>query len=108
MSSITPVFVAESCPASVRGRITGLFQEFLVIGSTFAYWLDYGVSLHIPQSTQQWRIPVGIQLIFGGIMLIGLYFLKESPRWLAKQGRYEDATSSLAYMRREEGKQLYA
>lgn len=101
MSSITPVFVSESCPPAVRGRITGLFQEFLVIGSTFAYWLDYGVSLHIKTSTRQWRIPVGLQLIFGGIMFIGLWFLKESPRWLMKQGRYEEATASLAYMRCE-------
>jgi len=102
MSSITPVFVAENCPPAVRGRITGLFQEFLVIGSTFAYWLNYGVSLHIKESTKQWRIPVGIQLIFGGFLFIGLFFLKESPRWLMKQGRYEEATNSLAYMRREE------
>ena len=102
MSSITPVFVSESCPPAVRGRITGLFQEFLVIGSTFAYWLDYGVSLHVTPSTKQWRIPVGLQLIFGGFMFIGLWFLKESPRWLMKQGRYEEATASLAYMRLEE------
>ena len=101
MSSITPVFVAENCPPEVRGRITGLFQELLVIGSTFAYWLDYGVSLHIPVSTKQWRIPVGLQIIFGGFLFIGLFFLKESPRWLMKQGRYEEATASLAYMRCE-------
>ncbi|TVY92604.1 Quinate permease [Lachnellula willkommii] len=102
MSSITPVFVAENCPPAVRGRITGLFQEFLVIGSTFAYWLNYGVALHIKPSTKQWRIPVAIQLIPGGFLFIGLFFLKESPRWLMKQGRYEEATSSLAYMRRED------
>lgn len=97
----TPVFVAENCPPEVRGRITGLFQEFLVIGSTFAYWLNYGVALHIKPSTKQWRIPVAIQLIPGGFLLIGLFFLKESPRWLMKQGRYEEATLSLAYMRRD-------
>lgn len=102
MSSITPVFVAENCPPAVRGRITGLFQEFLVIGSTFAYWLNYGVALHIKPSTKQWRIPVAIQLIPGGFLLIGLFFLKESPRWLMKQGRYEEATNSLAYMRQED------
>lgn len=102
MSSITPIYVAENCPPHVRGRITGLFQEFLVIGSTFAYWLDYGVSLHVHPSTKQWRIPVGLQLVFGGFMFIGLLFLKESPRWLVKQGRYEEATASLAYMRLEE------
>jgi sugar porter (SP) family MFS transporter len=101
MSSITPVFVAENCPPAVRGRITGLFQEFLVIGSTFAYWLNYGVALHIKPSTKQWRIPVAIQLIPGGFLLIGLFFLKESPRWLMKQGRYEEAIESLAYIRQE-------
>jgi sugar porter (SP) family MFS transporter len=102
MSSITPIFVSENCPPAVRGRITGLFQEFLVIGSTFAYWLDYGVSLHIKQSTKQWRIPVAIQLIPGGFLFIGLFFLKESPRWLMKQGQYDEATKSLAYMRCQE------
>src|SRR2546423_3370597 len=102
MSSITPVFVSENCPPKVRGRIAGLFQEFLVIGSTFAYWLDYGVALHIPTSTKQWRVPVAIQIIPGGCMLLGLFFLNESPRWLTKRGRHEDALKSLAYIRNED------
>lgn len=101
MSSITPVFVSENCPPKIRGRVAGLFQEFLVIGSTFSYWLNYGVALHVPQSTKQWRIPVGVQLIPGGLMLFGLFFLKESPRWLVKQGRHEEALASLAYIRNE-------
>ncbi|KAJ5682194.1 hypothetical protein N7462_005359 [Penicillium macrosclerotiorum] len=101
MSSITPVFVSENCPPQHRGRIAGLFQEFLVIGSTFAYWLGYGVSLHVSPSTMQWRIPVGIQLVPGGLMLGGLFFLKESARWLMKQGRREEAVHSLAYIRNE-------
>ncbi|KAJ5558209.1 hypothetical protein N7461_002181 [Penicillium sp. DV-2018c] len=101
MSSITPVFVSENCPPATRGRVAGLFQEFLVIGSTFAYWLNYGVSLHIPEGTSQWRIPVAIQIIPGGLMLIGLFFLKESPRWLMKNGRREEALNSLAYIRNE-------
>ncbi|OQE31554.1 hypothetical protein PENSTE_c001G02731 [Penicillium steckii] len=101
MSSITPVFVSENAPPEQRGRIAGLFQEFLVIGSTFAYWLDYGVALHVPEGTSQWRIPVAIQLVPGGLMLIGLFFLKESPRWLMKQGRQEEALNSLAYIRNE-------
>ncbi|KAH8651404.1 general substrate transporter [Xylariales sp. PMI_506] len=99
MSAVTPVFVSENAPPAQRGRIAGLFQEFLVIGSTFAYWLDYGVSLRIPASTKQWRVPVAIQLIPGGLMLIGLFFLKESPRWLVKAGRHEEALQSLAYIR---------
>ncbi|KAA8650388.1 hypothetical protein EYZ11_013149 [Aspergillus tanneri] len=101
MSSITPVYVGENAPPETRGRIAGLFQEFLVIGSTFAYWLDYGVSLRIPSSTRQWRTPVAVQLIPGGLMLIGLCFLKESPRWLTSKGRHEEALQALAYIRNE-------
>lgn len=99
MSAITPVFVSENCPPKVRGRISGLFQEFLVIGVMISYWLDYGVSKHIASSTKQWRIPVGIQLVPGGIMLAGLFFLRESPRWLAKNDRHDEALESLAYIR---------
>lgn len=101
MSSVTPVLVSESCPPNIRGRVTGLFQEFLVIGSTFAYWLNYGVALHVPEGTKQWRIPVAIQIIPGGLMLVGLFFLRESPRWLMKQGRHDEAVESLAYIRNE-------
>lgn len=99
MSAVTPVFVSENAPPAIRGRIAGLFQEFLVIGSTFAYWLDYGVALRIAPGTTQWRVPVAIQLIPGGLMLIGLFFLKESPRWLVKAGRHEEALKSLVYIR---------
>ncbi|KAI9924235.1 hypothetical protein MW887_007185 [Aspergillus wentii] len=102
MSSITPVYVAENCPPNVRGRMSGLFQEFLVIGVTVAYWLCYGVAKGVAPSTKQWRIPIAIQLVPSGIMLVGLFFLTESPRWLMKQGRHTEASDALAYMRCED------
>lgn len=42
---------------------------------------------------------MAIQLVPGGLMLIGLFFLKESPRWLARRDRHEEALASLAYTR---------
>lgn len=99
MSSITPVFVSENCPPKIRGRIAGLFQEFLVIGVTVAYWLCYGVGENIAPTTKQWRIPIAFQLVPGGLMLIGMFFLTESPRWLSKENRHEEALKALAYMR---------
>ena len=101
MTAVTPVYVSENAPANVRGRISGLFQEFIVVGVMISYWLDYGVSLHIKASTKQWRIPVAIQIIPGSVMLIGLFFLHESPRWLMKQGRHDESLEALAYMRCE-------
>lgn len=99
LSSVMSVYVSENAPPKLRGRIAGLFQELLVIGSTFAYWLDYGVNLHMASNTKQWRVPVSIQLVLGGLMFIGLLFLKESPRWLCKKGRHEKAVASLAHVR---------
>lgn len=99
MSSITPVFVSENAPPKVRGRIVGLFQVFLVLGQDLAYWLDYGVALHIPVSRKQWRIPVAIQIIPGALLLIGVFFLNESPRWLMKKNRAAEALKALAYIR---------
>lgn len=40
-----------------------------------------------------------MQLVLGGIMFIGLFFVKESARWLCKQGRHEEAIASLAHVR---------
>ncbi|KAJ3457326.1 hypothetical protein MRS44_014467 [Fusarium solani] len=99
MSSITPVFVAETAPADVRGRVTGLFQEFLVLGSTIAYWLNYGIERGMPVSSAQWRIPLGVQMIPAVFLFIGLIPLKESPRWLVEMGQEDQALASLAYIR---------
>ncbi|GAB7349949.1 hypothetical protein MBLNU459_g0645t1 [Dothideomycetes sp. NU459] len=99
MSAVTPVFVSENCPPKVRGRISGLFQEFLVLGVMISYWLNYGVDRHVAPSTKQWRIPIAIQIVPAGVMLVGLFFLKESPRWLAKNDRHDEALASLAYIR---------
>lgn len=48
-----------------------------------------------------WQIPFGVQLVPAGIMLIGLLFVKESPRFLASVGRSEQALQNLAYLRKE-------
>lgn len=99
LSGVMSVYVSENAPPAIRGRIAGLFQEMLVIGSTVAYWLDYGVAKTIPAGTRQWRIPVAIQLVPGGLMMAGLCFLRESPRWLAGKGRHEMAHDALAHVR---------
>ncbi|KAE8452720.1 hypothetical protein EG329_013979 [Mollisiaceae sp. DMI_Dod_QoI] len=86
------------------GYDTGVMSSVLSLAS---FKKDFGLPMgstgfasktnaHISQNV------VGIQLIPGGMLFIGLLFLKESPRWLVKQGRYEEATASLAYMRRDD------
>jgi sugar porter (SP) family MFS transporter len=99
VSNLTPVYVAETAPKELRGLLMSLFEMFLVSGGVLAYWTTYGCSLHLQPTSKQWRIPLSIQIILAAIVLIGSFFIVESPRWLAKQNRWEDAAKSLVYLR---------
>lgn len=48
------------------------------------FWVNFGVEQHIAPSKKQYMIPFAIQLIPGGILLFGVFFLTESPRWVAR------------------------
>ena len=49
--------------------------------------------------SRQWQLPIGLQVMWGGLFLIGMLFQKESVRWLVKQGRYEEAWKNLIWIR---------
>jgi MFS family permease len=97
---IVPMFTSEMAPKGIRGRLGAGFQAFFTLGVFFSYWIDYAVEKHIPStSDRQWQIPIGLQLVPGGVLGFGMLFLKESVRWLAKKGRHEEAIKSLVWIR---------
>ncbi|CCM06396.1 uncharacterized protein FIBRA_08655 [Fibroporia radiculosa] len=100
ISAVAPAYVSECCPKDVRGRITGFFQIMVAIGVMLSYFINLGISLHMPTGSNVWRIPFGFQLVPAGIMALGLLTVKESPRWLASKDRLEEAALNLAYLRR--------
>ena len=60
-----------------------------------AYWVDYGASYSsIDDFT--WRFPIAFQCLFGLILIIGTYFLPESPRWLLTRDRHEEGLQVIA------------
>ncbi len=61
-------------------------------------FLSYIIDLatHSIKNSASWRIPVGLQLLWGLILLSGIFFLPESPRHLLGTGRQEEATRVIA------------
>ncbi|GEQ69679.1 hypothetical protein JCM33374_g3353 [Metschnikowia sp. JCM 33374] len=88
-SSVAPVYGSEMAPRKIRGLIGGIFQFSVTVGIFIMFLIGFGCS-HI-QGKASFRIPWGTQMIPGLILLVGLFFIPESPRWLAKQGYWEDA-----------------
>lgn len=99
-SMVIPIYISECSPALIRGRMVGMFEIMLQIALVFGFWVNYGVQKNIsPDDPKQWRIPVGVQLIPVGLLLIFMPFMIESPRWLVSKNRVEKATKNLAWVR---------
>ncbi len=85
-----PIFVAESVPASVRGRMVVMYQLATVIGILIAYFIDFGLA-----SGAYWRIMLGLAALPSVIVLFLLLPLSDTPRWYIMKGRREQARSAL-------------
>ncbi|KAI0493388.1 hypothetical protein KFK09_023504 [Dendrobium nobile] len=85
-SYVVPVFIAEISPKNLRGVLTALNQLMIVGGLSVTYIVGTIVS---------WRELALIGLIPCLILLLGLFFIPESPRWLAKVGKQELFEESL-------------
>lgn len=97
---LVPMFSAEMAPKEIRGKLGACFQLFFATGVCVSYWVDYAVKAGIPSSlSSQWQVPIGLQLVPGAAVGLGMLFVKESTRWLAKKGRNEEALASLIWVR---------
>ncbi|KAF2424416.1 general substrate transporter [Tothia fuscella] len=94
---IVPLYQAELCHPSIRGRVTTLQQFMLGIGALIASWASYGAFVGFPDSSsKQWRVSLGIQIVPAGILALLILLFPESPRWLIDHGRPEDGLQTLA------------
>ncbi|AKP47383.1 sugar porter family MFS transporter [Bacillus smithii] len=97
-STLVPMYLSEMAPTSIRGALSSLNQLMIMTGILLAYIVNYLFS-----SIEGWRWMLGVAFIPGLLLLIGMFFLPESPRWLLKQGRENEARSILNHMRKGRG-----
>ena len=101
-SSLTvPVYISETAPPSIRGRLVGIFEIASQGGGMLGFWINYGTDQHISSnSVAQYVIPLALQLAPGLLLGLGMFFFcPESPRWLARQDNFEAAEKVLCNLR---------
>jgi SP family sugar:H+ symporter-like MFS transporter len=101
-SVLSPAYISEVAPASVRGRLTTLQQIMIIIGLTIAFVVNYFLAQSAGESTasywagiEAWRWMYLMQAIPAVIFLVALIFIPESPRYLVSKGRDEKALQVL-------------
>ncbi|CAI6335734.1 unnamed protein product [Periconia digitata] len=97
-SMVVPLYISENSPRAIRGGLTGIYQLFIASGTMLAFWVNYGSSLHL-KGDATYIVPLAMQALPAVILVICMMLNKESPRWLAKADRWEEATSVLARIR---------
>lgn len=78
------VYISECVPANVRGSIVSLYQFNIALGEC----CGYAIAAIFYEVKGGWRFMVGSSGLFSTALFIGLFFLPESPRWLAHKNRY--------------------
>lgn len=95
-----PVYLAELSPPAIRGRLVGFYEIAYQLAAVVGFWINFGISHTInPALSKSWRIPFAVQLIPGGMLLLSSVYLKESPRFLLKMDRPEEAARNLSFLR---------
>ncbi|GLT80023.1 hypothetical protein SLA2020_514860 [Shorea laevis] len=90
ISYTVPVYIAEISAQNMRGRLGSVNQLAITTGIMLAYLLGMFTS---------WRVLAGLGILPCTILIPGLFFIPESPRWLAKMGMMEDFETSLQVLR---------
>lgn len=100
-SSLTvPVYISETAPPSIRGRLIGIFEIASQGGGMLGFWINYATDRTIDVNTKtQWIVPLGLQLLPGAGLALGMLWCPESPRWLARGDRFEEAEKILSQIR---------
>lgn len=109
MSIVAPLFISECAHAKDRGKGTGMIQLVLTIGIFVAGLLGVGVSYlfgdPVPAATataeqvasmnHAWQSIFWFSILPTGVLFLGCFRLRETPRWFFARGRVEEARASL-------------
>ncbi|KAI8333582.1 hypothetical protein BC941DRAFT_473329 [Chlamydoabsidia padenii] len=96
-SMLVPLYQSEIAPKQLRGRLITIYQYAITLGIFCASWISYGTKPI--NNGSSWRLPMGVQVIPCLVLLIMIYFIPESPRYLMYRNYDSDALIVLSKIR---------
>ncbi|WP_320178509.1 sugar porter family MFS transporter [Roseovarius pacificus] len=97
-SMTSPMYIAEIAPAHLRGRLVSVNQLAIVSGMLIVYFVNYYIA---GQGGEAWNTQTGWRWMFGSealpalALLVLMFFVPETPRWLCMRGRHDAARTVL-------------
>ncbi|PYI23193.1 general substrate transporter [Aspergillus violaceofuscus CBS 115571] len=96
--SMVPVWISETSSAKHRGQHGVLVGVFTCLGYLLESWINLGFfEFHTGSVT--WRPPVAIPTVLSVLLMIAIWFLPESPRWLAMRNQSDQAKSVISALK---------
>ena len=103
-SNLSPLYIAEIAPASMRGRLVSLNQLTIALGVVAAQIANWLIAQPTPAGVSMaqiawdswnvqtaWRWMFGVTAMPALVFFLGMFFVPESPRWLIKKGKAASA-----------------
>jgi sugar porter (SP) family MFS transporter len=78
---VVPVYLSEIAPTEIRGAVASMNQMMIVIGILVAFIVNA-----ILASSGDWRLMLGLAAVPSLVLLLGMFFVPETPRYLVQQG----------------------
>ncbi|KAK2807988.1 hypothetical protein FQN50_005070 [Emmonsiellopsis sp. PD_5] len=93
-TSTIPTYQAECSKTHNRGLLICIEGGVIAIGTAIAYWIDFGA--HYGPQDLVWRFPIAFQIVFGVFMIVGMFYLPDSPRYLISKDKVAEGEKVLA------------